>query len=331
LKEVKVAFIGCGGIASAHAQRLSKIEGVKLVGGTDVDKNKQVAFSGLTGASFYSDVHGMLEAAQPDAVYVCTPPFARGLEVEAIEKGIPVFFEKPVALTVQKAAEIRSALRKRNSIHSVGYMWRYLDVTDRAMEELKKSGPAGMAIGQWIDPFGFPLEHWWLHKDMGGGQVLEQTTHVFDLARYLIGDITRVSAEIDNIMVKRDRPNMTAEDFSAVTMRFRSGAIGVVYSSCASQNTFSGTALRIIARGVVLEHTGHGKTLRVMRKDHVEEIRSQMDPLLEEDRVFIGAVRTGDMSAVRSSFDDAYRTLEVTVAANRAATDRAVVTLQTGD
>lgn len=331
MKEVKVAFIGCGGIASAHAQRLSKIEGVRIVGGTDVDKNRQVAFSGLTGASFYPDVHGMLEAAQPDAVYVCTPPFARGLEVEVIEKGIPVFLEKPVALTMQKAGEIRSALGKHNLIHSVGYMWRYLDITDRAIDELKKAGPAGMAIGQWIDPFWFPLEHWWLHKDMGGGQVLEQTTHVFDLARYLIGDVTRVSAEIDNIIVKRDRPNMTAEDFSAVTMRFKSGAIGVVYSSCASQKTFSGTALRIIARDVVLEHTGHGKTLRVMKKDHVEEVRSQMDPLLEEDKVFIGAVRTGDMSAVRSSFDDAYRTLEVTVAANRAATDRAVVALQTGD
>jgi myo-inositol 2-dehydrogenase/D-chiro-inositol 1-dehydrogenase len=285
----------------------------------------------LTGAAFYPDLHGMLEAAQPDAVYVCTPPFARGTEAEAIEKGIPVFFEKPVALTLQKAAEIRSALRKRSSIHSVGYMWRYLDITDLAMEELRKSGPVGMAIGQWIDPFGFPLEHWWLHKDKGGGQALEQTTHVFDLARYLIGEVIRVSAEIDNIIVKRDRPNMTAEDFSAVTMRFKSGAIGVVYSSCASQNTFSGTALRIIARDVVLEHTGHGKTLRVMRKNHVEEIRSQMDPLLEEDKIFVEAVRTGETSAIRSSFDDAYKTLEVTVAANKAAADRAVVTLRTGD
>jgi len=327
LKEVKVAFIGCGGIASAHVQRLSKIEGVRIVAGTDVDKSRQASFSGMSGASFYSDIHGMLEDARPDAVYVCTPPFARGVEIEAIEKGIPTFFEKPAGLTTQKAGEIRSAIKRRSLIHSVGYMWRYLDVTDRAIRELKEAGQAGLVIGQWIDPFWFPQEHWWLHREMGGGQVLEQTTHVFDLARFLVGDVTRVSAEMDNILVKRDRPNMTVEDFSAVTMRFKSGAIGVIYSSCASQNTFSGTALRVIARDVVLEHTGHGKTLRVMKKDHVEEIRSQMDPLLEEDRIFVGAVRTGDTSGIRSSFDDGYKTLEVTVAANKAAADRVVVTL----
>lgn len=327
MKEVKVGFIGCGGIASAHAQRLSKIEGVKLVGGFDVEKAKAVAFAGSTGTPPFNDLQKMLDLAKPDAVYVCTPPFARGVELEAIERGVPIFFEKPVALTMERAGEILSALKSHNVLHSVGYVWRYLDITDRAIDELKASGPVGMVIGQWIDPFGFPLEHWWLHKDRGGGQVVEQSTHVFDLARYLAGDVIRTSAEIDNILVKQDRPNMTAEDSSIVMLRFKSGAMGVVYSSCASQNTFSGNGLKLIARNAVLEHVGHAKVLRIMKKNHVEEIRSQVDPFAEEDRVFVDAVRTGRSSHIRSPFEDACKTLEVTIAANKAAVDKAVVTL----
>jgi len=328
LKEVRVAFIGCGGIAGAHAQRLSKMESVKLVGGFDTDKARIAVFAGTTGVQSFSDVRSMLDGSKPDAVYVCVPPFARGVELEAIERGVPVFFEKPVALTMKKAEEILSALRRHDSLHSVGYLWRYLDITDRAIDELKASGPVSMVIGQWIDPFWFPLEHWWLHKDKGGGQVVEQSTHVFDLARYLVGDVTRVSAEIDNILIKLDRPNMTAEDSSIVTLRFKSGAMGVIYSSCASQNTFSGTALRLIARNAALEHTGHAKILRVMKKNYVEEIRSQLDPLVEEDKVFVDAIRTGSPSHIRSSFEDACKTLEVTIAANKAAAGKTVVTLR---
>jgi len=327
LEDIKVGFIGCGGIAGAHAQRLSRIEGVRIAACTDVDKSRGTAFSGMTGALFSPDIDSLLNASKLDAIYVCTPPFARGIETKAIETDIPLFFEKPVALTMERAGEILSALKRSDLLHSVGYLWRYLDITDRAIDELKASGPVSMVIGQWIDPFWFPQEHWWLHKDKGGGQVVEQSTHAFDLARYLVGDVTRVSAEIDNILIKRDRPNMTAEDSSIVMLRFKSGAMGVVYSSCASQNTFSGNGLRLIARDAVLEHVGHAKILRVMKKNHVEEIRSQLDPLAEEDRVFLDAVRTGNPSSIRSSFEDACKTLEVTIAANKAAAAKTVVTL----
>lgn len=327
LKEVKVGFIGSGGIASAHAQRLSKLEGVKVAACYDVDESRASSFSASYGAVSHTDLGKMLKTENIDAVYVCTPPFARGIEMQAIEMGVPTFLEKPVALTMERAQEIASVLKKHGVVHSVGYMWRYLDVTDRAIEELRQSGPVGMVMGQYIDPFWFPRTHWWLYKDKGGGQVVEQSTHVFDLIRLLVGDVTRVAAEIDNLIVAKEVEHMTSEDFSIVVMRFKSGAMGVVCSSCASQNTFSGTVVRIIAKQSALEHVGHAKTLRIFKRDHTEEIRSQMDALLEEDKVFVEAVRTGDTSKIRSSFEDAMKTLEVTIAANKAAEGKAVVSL----
>lgn len=325
-KEIKVAIVGCGGIASVHAERLRKIEGVTLKAFFDIDESRAKSFSERFGGKYYTSLDSLLKSEDIDAIYVTTPPFARGEEIAAIERGIATFFEKPVALSLEKAEEILRAVKKNGIINSVGYMWRYLDTSSIAKEEIKKNGPTALVIGQYIDPFWFPPKHWWLYKDKGGGQVVEQSTHVFDLARYLEGDVSWVYAEIDNLIARNFiYLDMTSEDSSVVTLRFKSKAIGVILSSCVSQNTFSSTFLRFITKGAVVEHFGHGKTLRIYEHNKIQEIRSNVDPYLEEDKVFIEAVRTGDTSKIKSSFEDAVKTLKVTLAANEAArTGRAI-------
>ncbi|MBO3768291.1 MAG: hypothetical protein JTT16_03105, partial [Candidatus Brockarchaeota archaeon] len=102
-------------------------------------------------------------------------------------------------------------------------------------------------------------------------------------------------------------------------------SIGVIVSSCVSQNTFSGTFLRFITREAVVEHFCHAKTLRIYGNNRIQEIRSNVDPYFEEDKVFIEAVRTGDINNIKSDFEDATKTLGVTIAANEAArTGRAI-------
>ena len=320
MKEINVAIVGCGGIASTHVERLRRIEGVSLKAFVDVDEKRARSFSDRFGGKYYSNVETLVRNENLDAIYVTTPPFARGEEIVAIEKGIATFFEKPVALSISKAEEILNAVKKSSIINSVGYMWRYLDTSSIAKEEIKKNGPTALVIGQYIDPFWLPPKHWWLYKDKGGGQVIEQSTHVFDLMRYLEGDISLVYAEIDNIIAKRFiYSDMTSEDSSVVTLRFKSGAIGVVVSSCVSQNTFSGTFLRFITKDAVIEHLCHSKTLKIYENNKIQEIRSNVDPYFEEDKTFIDAVRTGDSSKIKSSFEDAVKTLKVTLAANESA------------
>jgi len=245
----------------------------------------------------------------------------------AIEKGIHAFFEKPVALTADRAKEIEREVRRSGIIDSVGYVWRYLDVTDLGLKQIQEFGPVSMVIGQYVDPFWFSKGHWWLYKDKGGGQVVEQTTHVFDLIRFLVGDVTRIYAEIDNLLIKQTVPEMTSEDTSIVLLRFKSGGMGVVFSTCASRNTFSGTSVKMIAKEVALEHGAHSKYLKIYRTNAIEEYRSQVDPYLEEDKVFIEAVRTGDASKIRSRFTDGVKTLELTLAANEAAAQKKVINM----
>lgn len=225
------------------------------------------------------------------------------------------------------ARKIESAIRRAGVLSSVGYMWRYFDTTALAKKALEENGPVGMVEGLYIDPFWFPPGHWWIDKRKSGGQVIEQSTHVFDLARYLVGDVARIYAELDTLLLT-DVPGFKTEDVSLVTLKFKNGAIGVVLSTCASRKTFAWTGLKVIAKKAVVEHGGHSGTLKIYRDDEIEEIRPTFDPYLEEDRIFIRAIATGDGSEIRSPYSDAVKTLEVTIAANKAAEKARVVVIQ---
>lgn len=102
-KLVKVGFLGAGGMANAHAQVLSKIDGVKVSSCADVDVSRARRFVKTFGGSPYQSVEEMERSEELDAIYVCTPPYSRGVERIFVEKGVPTFFEKPVALDMRKA------------------------------------------------------------------------------------------------------------------------------------------------------------------------------------------------------------------------------------
>jgi len=323
---VNIGFVGCGGIARAHVQRLAKIPEAKIVAFYDVVPQKAEDAAKLAGAKAYPDLQQMLDGEKLDAVYVCVPPFAHGFEPKIVERGIHLFVEKPVALTMEVAREIERAIARAGVLCSVGYMWRYLDTTALAKKTLEENGPVGMVEGLYIDSYWFPPGHWWIDKAKSGGQVLEQSTHIFDLARYLVGDVLRVYAELDTRLLM-DVPGFKTEDVSLVTLKFKNGAIGVFLSTCASRRTFTGTSLKIMAKNVVVEHGGHSGTLRIYLDQEVREVKPTVDSYLEEDRVFVNAVAKGDGSAIKSPYSDAIKTLEVTIAANEASRKNRVVTL----
>lgn len=323
---VNIGFVGCGGIARTHVQRLTKIPGAKMVAFYDVVPQKAEDLAKQMGAKAYMDLQQMLDGERLDAVYVCVPPFAHGFEPKIVERGVHLFVEKPLALTLEVAREIEGAITKAGVLCSVGYMWRYLDTTALAKKTLEENGPIGMVEGLYIDPYWFPPGHWWIDKEKSGGQVIEQSTHIFDLARYLVGDVLRVYAELDTRLF-RDVPGFKTEDVSLVTLKFRNGAVGVVLSTCASRRTFTGTSLKVLAKNVVVEHGGHSGILRIYWDQEVREVKPTVDPYLEEDKVFVNAVATGDGSAIKSPYSDAIKTLEVTVAANEASRKNRVVPL----
>lgn len=168
--------------------------------------------------------------------------------------------------------------------------------------------------GGWIG--GTPSVHWWRVKAESGGQIVEQTTHTFDLVRYLVGEPALVYAQGAKGLVA-DMPDYDVEDASTVAVRFASGAVGNLMSSCASR-AGGGVHLTIAGMRHYATFTGWDHTVTI-RKSAIEEEHITGEPNIFEieDAAFVEAVKTGNRAVVLSPYADAAKTLAFCLAANK--------------
>lgn len=319
---MRIGFIGTGGIAAAHMKALQEMEDVEFAAMCDIDEEKAQGRAEEFGGTAYSDFHRMYDKEELDAVYISTPPFAHGdIELMACERGIPMFIEKPVDVDMGRASKIGEAIRNSGVIVSVGYHWRY-SAGCRYVRQVLADEPMILgALGSWIG--GMPGTPWWRVRAQSGGQHVEQTTHIFDLARYVIGSEAKAVHGLAVSGSMTDVPGYDVDDMSVVNIHFENGAIANIVSCCAMKG-FGRAKLEVLCRGLVVGITGG--SVSVNRAGEEEEI-----PELEgsdRDRVFIDAVKTGDGSGILSTYDDAVKTLGIMLAASESFETGKVVELQ---
>jgi len=316
MSKVTIVLIGCGGISNLHARSLEALrETVKVVGCVDIVKERAEDFAKRFGCAAYADPVEAVEKLRPDAVLIAVPPNAHGFEEAILDYNVHIFVEKPVARDLDVAKRILSKIEASGVINSVGYMWRYLDVVRQAKTEIGSAERIGMIYGQYVWSASFPPGHWWLRKSASGGQIIEQVTHTFDLIRYFAGEASSVYARLERRL--SEDPNIDIEDSSVISIRFKSGVPATVIATWKSTNTMQDTFVRIFARGLVVDLVGHQRKAIFYRNNRVEEVKSAVDPYLEELKVFLDAVKTGDSSKILSPYRDAYKTLELTILANK--------------
>jgi len=207
---------------------------------------------------------------------------------------------------------------------AVGYHWRHLNVVQRAAD-LLADAPAQLVTGYWLDKT--PGVSWWPQRAYSGSQVIEQTTHIFDLARVLAGEVVSVAA------AERAAPDGRGDVPAAASalLRFHSGAVGSI-SSARVLGWRQRVALHVVADGLVVEISERGLTdheLRVVTADGEEVFPSEQNPIVSEDREFVD-VLLGRAPRVRVPYAEALRTHAVACAADRAAHDGVAVTLAEG-
>jgi myo-inositol 2-dehydrogenase/D-chiro-inositol 1-dehydrogenase len=311
---VRVGFVGCGGMAGGHIRNWDKLrqkgEDVELAAFCDVDRARAESQTAQHGGRAYDDFRPMLEKEDLQAVYVVVPPHAHaGAEIMAAQKGCAVFVEKPVANSLGTAQEIQQAIGKAGVISSVGYHQRYQESTDHARAALQGK-TIGMVMGYWMG--GMPGVPWWRRLEQSGGQFVEQTTHIFDLARYLVGDVEEVYANATTRALQ-DVENFNVTDVGAANLKFQNGAIGTIHNCCLLKGFGYMTGLSVVTPDLVVELLGGCKLIEPGKRT---ELSSRNDPYLTEDQIFLEAIRTGDTSAIRSSYADGVKSLAVSLAVN---------------
>ncbi len=313
MTKTRLGFIGAGGIAHRHFGVLDGMEDVAITAIADTDPDRARDVAAARGACAFTDVDAMLEAEDLDAVYICVPPFAHGAAERAcIARGLPFFVEKPLSLDLDLAEAIAVEVEQAGLITATGYHWRYLDTVDEARRRLADN-PAHLMTGFWLDAT--PPPQWWWRNDGSGGQIVEQATHLIDLARFLAGDVVEVQA----MAARRDRAGFEGLDVptaTTATLRFAGGAIATLSATCllgwnhrVGLHVFADRMAMEITDHDIMIDTGHGRPVR----------GADGDPVWREDRDFIDAVRGGE-NRIRAPYAEALATHRVALAVARAAT-----------
>ena len=322
MNKTRIGFIGVGGIAHRHLDILAGFEDVALAAFADPDLGRATQAASRFGAKAFNSHAAMLDQETLDAVYICIPPFAHGdAERNLIARSIPFFVEKPITLDIGLAEDLSAAVEAAGLITAVGYHWRYLDTVEEA-RRLLADNPAQLLSGYWLDQT--PPPQWWWKEGLSGGQMVEQTTHIVDLARYLIGEVTEVYGRTGF----QDRPQFPGLDVPAVTtasLTFQSGVIANIASTCLLGWSHK-IGLNIFADRLAIELTDHDIMVDVGAGRPVRH--AEGDPVWREDRDFIDAVRGGG-NHIRCTYADALATHRLALAVASSARSGEPVRIET--
>jgi predicted dehydrogenase len=312
---IRLGFIGAGGIARAHAEAISQVTGAEIVAVTDANPEAAQAMAEKTGATVYPTASVLATDGGVDALYIFVPPFAHGdAERAALSANLPFFCEKPLGLDPGFLAEIAKEVENLGLLTSVGYMTRYRKSVQRVRDLLSVEPPI-LAFGGWWG--GTPGNHpWWTDKSKSGGQFHEQATHTVDLARYLFGEAVEVYAAAANGFNK-GVPNYTMDDAVSVVIRFMNGGVANLMASCSSN-----AGGKIFLDLHSLEHNFHftdwNHNVVIKAKDRdPEEIKGEEGIFTVEDQAFVNAVRTGDRSGILSPYPDGVKSALLSIASNK--------------
>jgi predicted dehydrogenase len=256
----------------------------------------------------------MLKNEQLDACYVCVIPGGHGtIELDLAQAKIPFYAEKPVHLDLGACQKVLDVVESSDLITGVGYHKRYTKASQEAKQWIDQK-KVSLVEGWWYG--GFVGAPWWRQMKLSGGQLVEQTTHIVDMARFLAGEVHTVyGAGSTGAMTEIE--NYDIHDTSVVTLLFDSGAIGQITSGCIAENN-GGSRVDIVVKGRDWQaQVGDDATLKDAEGEQkIESNLSWQEQLGQGDNAFLNAVRSGDKSAVTSDYRSGVQTLAITLAAN---------------
>ncbi|MGC8805687.1 MAG: Gfo/Idh/MocA family protein, partial [Candidatus Ratteibacteria bacterium] len=150
---------------------------------------------------------------------------------------------------------------------------------------------------------------WLIKKQLSGGQLIEQATHTVDMMRYFVGDVDEVFAYKFEGINNKIYKGYDVEDASAVIMKFKNGVIGNLTCTWLWNGFHSG--VEVVGKGIIINYEGNTLTIDTGNKKEI--FIDSSDPMFEEDRRFIEAIKSSKPEFVKSNYSDALKTLEVTL------------------
>jgi len=192
---MKMAFAGAGYIIDIHAEAAKAQKGIELVAVVEKFPDRANAFAQkFQIKNQYKTVDQLLETGKVDALVIGTPNFLHASQaITALETGVHVMVEKPMAMNVAEAEMMSTASRKSGAVLMVAHCWRFDEDVLWLKEQVGKLGKIIRTKGYGVHTHWGP-SGWFTQKEFaGGGAMADMGIHALDTARFLLGDPQPVS------------------------------------------------------------------------------------------------------------------------------------------
>jgi len=256
----RVGLLGLGTIGRSHARALAELRDLAVLVGRSGGAPMAAAEAGWPDAAHLS-VQDLLDREDIDVLAICSPSGAHAENALAsLEAGKHVVVEKPLALAAGEADRIVSLAEEKGlGVHVISQ--RRLEPEVQAVRVALEAGLLGAVrlatthVHWWRDESYYAAAAWRGESTGGGGSLRNQGAHNVDLLRWLVGPVESVTAQSATLA---HAPG--AEDTTVATVRFVSGALGLISTSTATPPGTPATLTLHCERGVV--EIGQGELRR---------------------------------------------------------------------
>lgn len=322
---LRVGLAGLGRFGKLHASVLGQIPDVELAAVCDPRPEEVAALSALRPtAQGYDDFEAMLAGTQLDALFIVTPePLHAAQAMSALQRGIPVFVEKPLAVTSEEGHRVAAAARASGVPLQVGFVLRFdtqhiqlkQEIAHRTLGEVVSIRTKRNVSKSWFPDFGDRAH-----------TMYETAIHDVDLLLwYAASPVTRVQA------IERNLTGMRYPDGCWALLEFANGTVGMLETSWLVPDGAPANVVTPAWRGTIdaeIEVIGTTGTSRIRLLDGPlsrwtpqftavpetglwpEVSGAIAGALREEDTHFLHRVRTGARESI-ASVRDAIAGLEV--------------------
>ena len=223
MADLRVGLLAYGAIGHEHNLAVQATEGLALTAVCDTNPERLTAALELApDAATFTDATEMLDSGLLDVVVVSTPPNSHAHWArQALERGIHVVLEKPMALTTLECDDLMALAAERDLLLIV-YQNRRYDRDFVTMARLINEGAIGdvFQYDSFVGGYSQPCTYWHSDAEVSGGAIFDWGSHFLDqMLAVLPGDVDHVTA----MNHKRRWLNVTNADHAQVTVTFADG------------------------------------------------------------------------------------------------------------
>ena len=224
---IKIGVAGLGFIGPAHIEAIRRIPGLEVVAVYHNDDDVEQKAKALGVPGYYQDFDAFVNHQGLDCVHICTPNFLHyEMSKKALEKGLHVVCEKPLATKTEEAEELIQLANEKGLVHAVHFNIRYYPMI-RQMRMMREKGELGEVysiLGSYLQDWLFHNTdyNWRLEPDQSGESraIADIGSHLMDSLEYITGlKIEAVMADFNTVHKKRMKPKKAVETYSGKLLK----------------------------------------------------------------------------------------------------------------